>query len=200
MSFPFPTFQFAATVGEFALNAAIGAMGRALDLLTTHYVTRQMILETNRRVQQVGWKGAVLMQIPAIVVSAFNFYIAFFIMLWSLFAAVSNLEGSYYIRDKGEEEYYRELQEMVRRTPWPKLIVGEISLLGSMVVAGFLIFVFLALNDVMGIIMVAIALICHGMLKTARGLQYLQRLRSAPLKTPEENDGANDLPESMPEQ
>jgi hypothetical protein len=199
MSFLFPAFNFPSTIGEFALNAAVGAIGRALDLASTYYVTKQMVLETNRRVQKAGWKGAVLLQIPAIAVSSVNFYIALFILLWSVFAAVSNLEGSYYIRDKGEEEYYRELQEMARRTPWRKLVAGEMSLLGTMVLAGFLIIVFVGLNDVLGLVIVALALICHGMLKTMRGLQYLQRLRTSPLRTLQSGETSQLKGEPAPE-
>lgn len=186
MSLSFPAIHFAATVEEFLLNAALTALGRVLDLASTYYVTRQMVLETNRRVQKAGWRGAILLQIPAIIAGALNTYIAFFLMLWSLFVAASNLEGSYYVREKGEEAYYRELREMVKRTPWRKLVLGEINLLGSMVIAGILLFVFLALQDGLGIAMVALALIVHGTMKTVRAIQYLKRLRSTPAKTTDE--------------
>ncbi len=186
MSINFPGFHLAANVEEFLLNAALAALGRILDLVSTYYVTRQMVLETNRRVQKAGWRGAILMQIPAIVVGAFNTYISFFILLWSIFVAASNLEGSYYVREKGEEAYYKELREMVKRTSWRKLVVGEINLLGSMVVAGILLFVFLAVQDSVGIMMVALALIVHGAMKTVRSLQYLKRLRVTPEKSPAE--------------
>ncbi len=182
MTFDFPAFHLAFTVEEVLLNAALTALGRLADLASTYYVTKQMVLETNRRVQKAGWRGAVLLQIPAIVVGAFNTYIAFFILLWSLFVAASNLEGSYYIRDKGEEAYYKELREMVKRTSWRKLVLGEVNLLGSMVVAGILLFVFLGFQDGLGIIMVALALIVHGSLKTVRAIQYLKRLRAQPDK------------------
>ncbi len=186
MSFYFPAFHLSATVEEFLLNAALTALGRILDLTSTHYVTRQLLLETNRRVQKAGWRGAILMQIPAIVVGSFNTYIAFFILLWSIFVAASNLEGSYYVREKGEEAYYKELREMVKRTSWRKLIIGEINLIASMVVAGVLLFVFLAMEDSLGIMMVALALIAHGTMKTVRALQYLKRLRGTPEKSAEE--------------
>lgn len=61
MQLAFLEFQIASTVGEFALNAAIGALGRALDLLSPHYVTRQMVLETNRRLQRAVWRGTALL-------------------------------------------------------------------------------------------------------------------------------------------
>ena len=51
MSFNFPGFHLSATVEEFLLNAALTALGRILDLVSTYYVTKQMVLETNRRVQ-----------------------------------------------------------------------------------------------------------------------------------------------------
>ncbi len=192
MSFNFPVFHLAATVEEYLVNAALAALGRVLDLASTFYVTRQMVLETNRRVQKAGWRGAILLQIPAVVVGGFNTYVAFFILLWSIFVAASNLEGSYYIRDKGEEAYYKELREMVKRTSWHKLVIGEINLLGSMVVGGILLLVFLGLQDGMGIFMVALALITHGSMKTVRAILYLKRLRSAEEKSAEEKTPGSD--------
>ncbi len=177
MSLDFSAFHIATTVEEFFLNAVLTGLGRMLDLATTYYVTRQMVLETNRRIQKAGWRGAILLQIPAIVVGAFNTYIAFFILMWSVFVATSNLEGSYYVRDKGEDAYFKELRELVNRTPWRKLVLGEINLLGSMVIAGILLLVFLGLQDGLGIFMVALALIVHGILKTVKAIQYLKRLR-----------------------
>jgi hypothetical protein len=177
MSLDFSAFHLATTVEEFFLNAVLTGLGRMFDLITTYYVTRQMVLETNRRVQKAGWRGAILLQIPAIVVGAFNTYIAFFILMWSVFVATSNLEGSYYVRDKGEDAYFKELRELVNRTPWRKLVLGEINLLGSMVIAGILLLVFLGLQDGLGIFMVALALIVHGILKTVKAIQYLKRLR-----------------------
>ncbi|MCK4238228.1 MAG: hypothetical protein KAX33_03840, partial [Candidatus Lokiarchaeota archaeon] len=84
------------------INLLIVCVGRALDILSTYYVTAKLKLETNKLARKIGWKGMILVQIPILILGSLDFYLALFIFLWSLYLFANNLESSWYIRDKGE--------------------------------------------------------------------------------------------------
>ncbi|MFO8019015.1 MAG: hypothetical protein R6U96_10290 [Promethearchaeia archaeon] len=163
---------------QYLINGAIVVSGRSLDILSTRYVTRDLKLETNKLAQKVGWKGMVLIQIPLLILGALDFYFAFFIFIWSLFLTANNIQGSWYVKHVGEEEYHKELEESVKRSSNLKIIIGEISYLLSFTCSGILILVFLVVyRDYVAIFFIALALIFQGILATLRSVSYLIELR-----------------------
>ena len=93
---------------QFVINALITILGRSLDLLSTRYVSKELKLETNKLARRIGWRGMILMQIPIVALGALDFYFSFFILWWSIFLFANNIEGSWYIKEVGEEKSYRE--------------------------------------------------------------------------------------------
>lgn len=174
---------------QYFINGLIALIGRSLDILSTRYVTKELKLETNKLAQKLGWKGMILMQIPLIVLGTLDFYFAFFIFLWSLLLCANNIEGSWYIRDVGEEEYQKELQESVKHTSSMKILIGEISSLLSFTCAGILILVFLFLfRDLIAVFFIALALILQGILATLRSVSYLVTLGKEDAEEGEKNN------------
>lgn len=175
---------------QYLINAMLVICGRALDILSTAYVTRDLKLETNKLAQKVGWKGMILMQAIVVILGSLDFYIAFFIFMWSLLLFGNNIEGSWYVKEVGEEEYYNEISEQVKKTkPW-KIFLAETSHMINFSVAGILILLSVFFfHDYMIIFFVCLALICQGFLGTMRSLMYLLSLRK------EEEDKKNEKDE-----
>ncbi|MGQ4875737.1 MAG: hypothetical protein ACP6IY_16865 [Promethearchaeia archaeon] len=163
---------------QYLINAFIVILGRSLDILSTRYVTKDLKLETNKLAQKVGWRGMILMQSIIVVLGALDFYLAFFIFIWSLFLCANNIEGSWYIREVGEDEYYEDLTKRAKESKFWKIFIAEISHILNFSVAGALILLFLFIfNDLIAVLFICIALICQGFLGTIRSLLYLSRLR-----------------------
>ncbi|MFW9899413.1 MAG: hypothetical protein ACFFDO_09175, partial [Candidatus Thorarchaeota archaeon] len=163
---------------QYFINAFIVIIGRSLDILSTRYVTKELKLETNKLAQKIGWKGMILIQIPLIIIGALDFYFAFFIFIWSLFLFANNIEGSWYVKEVGEESYQKELKRRVEKSKTWKIIFGELSHLLTFSIAGLLIVIFLfIIKDLLIVILIAISLICHGILGTIRSIQYLISLK-----------------------
>jgi uncharacterized membrane protein len=147
---------------------------RSLDILSTRYVTKELKLETNKLARKIGWKGMILMQIPLILLGVLDFYFAFFIFMWSLFLLANNLEGSWYVKEVGEDAYKKELERKVKASKNWKIVLGELSSILTFVVSGILIIVFLfVFNDIIAVLFIALALILQGFLSTFRSLKYL---------------------------
>ena len=163
---------------QYLINAFIVIIGRSLDILSTRYVTKELKLETNKLAQKIGWKGMILIQIPLIIIGALDFYFAFFIFIWSLFLFANNIEGSWYVKEIGEDSYQKELKIRVKKSKTWKIVFGELSSLVSFTLAGILILVFLfIIKDLIIVILIAITLISHGLLGTIRSILYLIRLK-----------------------
>ena len=128
---------------QYLINALIVIIGRSLDLISTRYVTKELKLETNKLAKKLGWKGMILIQIPLVILGSLDFYLAFFIFVWSLFLCANNIEGSWYVKEVGETEYHEELKEQVEKTKTSRLIIGEISYLLTFTASGILILLFL---------------------------------------------------------
>ena len=165
-------------VWQYILNAIIVIFARSLDIVSTRYVTKELKLETNKLAKKVGWRGMILMQIPTVILGALDFYLALFILVWSLLLFANNIEGSWYVKEIGEESYQKELKtHLVKAKTW-QVVLGEISYLLTFTVSGILIIVFLfVFNDLIAIFFIALALICEGFIATVRGLSYLLELR-----------------------
>ncbi len=163
---------------QYFINAFIVIIGRSLDILSTRYVTKELKLETNKLAQKIGWKGMILIQIPLIIIGALDFYFAFFIFIWSLFLFANNIEGSWYVKEVGEESYQKELKRRIEKSKTWKIIFGELSYLLTFSIAGILILFFLfIIKDLLIVILIAVSLICHGILGTIRSIQYLIALK-----------------------
>jgi VIT1/CCC1 family predicted Fe2+/Mn2+ transporter len=165
-------------LSQYFINGLIAFIGRSLDFLSTRYVTKELKLETNKLAQKIGWKGMLIIQIPLIFLGALDFYFAFFIFIWSLFLCANNIEGSWYVKNVGEEEYQNELEEGAKNTSIAKIILGEISYLLSFTCSGILILIFIfILHDLIAVFFIALALIFQGILATLRSVSYLIDLR-----------------------
>ncbi|TFG11998.1 MAG: hypothetical protein EU535_06655 [Promethearchaeota archaeon] len=163
---------------QYIINAIIVIVGRSLDILSTRYVTKELKLETNKLARKLGWKGILLIQIPLIIVGCLEFYFAFFIFFWSLFLFANNIEGSWYVKEIGEDKYQEELKICLTKSkPW-KIIFGEISSIFTFTFSGILILLFLfVFNDLIAVLFICLALICQGALSTFRSIQYLFYLK-----------------------
>ena len=163
---------------QYLINAFIVIIGRSLDILSTRYVTKELKLETNKLAQKIGWKGMILIQIPIVIIGALDFYFAFFIFIWSLFLFANNIEGSWYVKEVGEDSYQKELKNHVKKSKTWKIVFGELSHVLTFTIAGILILVFLfIIKDILIVILIAITLISHGLLGTIRSILYLIRLK-----------------------
>lgn len=163
---------------QYFINVFIVIVGRSLDILSTRYVTKELKLETNKLAKRLGWKGMILMQIPIVILGALDFYFAFFIFFWSLFLFANNIEGSWYVREVGEDAYYEELKQRVKNAKTCKIVFGELSYIMTFTLAGFLILIFLFIfKDLFAVFLIALALICQGLLGSIRSILYLIRLK-----------------------
>ena len=163
---------------HYFVNAMIVIIGRSLDILSTRYVTKELKLETNKLAQKMGWKGMVLIQIPLIIIGSLHFYFAFFIFIWSLFLFANNIEGSWYVREVGEDAYQDELRNHAKKAKTWKIVFSEFSSLLTFTLSGIFIIVFLLIiKDLVIVILIALALICQGLLGTIRSTLYIIRLK-----------------------
>jgi len=163
---------------QYLINLFIVIIGRTLDILSTRYVTKELKLETNKLARKLGWKGMILIQIPLIIIGSLDFYFAFFIFVWSLFLFANNIQGSWYVREIGEDKYQEELKNRVKNSKAWKIIFGELSNLLTFTLAGIFILVFIfIINDLMAVFFICLALIFQGLLGTFRSIRYLFDLK-----------------------
>ncbi|MFX0142788.1 MAG: hypothetical protein ACFE9C_01825 [Candidatus Hodarchaeota archaeon] len=163
---------------QFLVNAIITIIGRALDILSTRYVTKELKLETNKIARRIGWKGMILIQIPIIILGSLDFYLSFFIFWWSIFLFANNIEGSWYIKQAGEEAYHKELQDRLRKSKTWKILFSEISSFLKFTLAGTFILIFLfVFNDFIAVFLIALALIIQGIFGTISSVIYLLDLK-----------------------
>jgi len=146
--------------------------------MSTRYVTKELKLETNRLARKIGWKGMLLMQIPIIILGSLDFYFSFFIFCWSLFLFANNIEGSWYIKQAGEESYQKELKERLNESKTWKIVFSELSSLLKFTLAGIFILVFVfVFNDLIAVLLISLALIIQGIFGTISSIIYLLDLR-----------------------
>lgn len=163
---------------QYLINALIVIIGRSLDILSTRYVTKELKLETNRLAKRLGWKGMILIQIPLVILGSLHIYFAFFIFIWSLFLFANNIEGSWYVREVGEDAYQDELRNHAKKTKTWKIVLSEFSYVLTFTLSGILIIVFLfIIPNLIIVILIALALICQGLLGTIRSILYIIRLK-----------------------
>ncbi|MFX0036046.1 MAG: hypothetical protein ACFE9I_10450 [Candidatus Hermodarchaeota archaeon] len=165
------------------INALITVIGRLLDILSTRYVTKELKLETNKIARRIGWKGMILLQIPIIVLGSLDFYFSFFIFWWSIFLFANNIEGSWYIKEVGEDEYQKEVKHRLEKSKIWKIIFSELSSVIKFTLAGIFILLFLfIIKDILAVFLIALALIIQGIFGTISSITYLLELRKNKLK------------------
>ncbi|MFX1273511.1 MAG: hypothetical protein ACFFBP_21000 [Promethearchaeota archaeon] len=171
---------------QYIINAIIAILGRSLDIISTRYVSKELKLETNKFARRLGWPGAILIQIPLIILGSLDFYLALFLFVWSFYLFANNLEGSWYVKQVGEEQYKNELKDQLNQSKTLKIILGEISSLLTYTISGILILIFIfVFNDFIGVVFICSALIFQGIVGTIRSIKYLFELKKE--KTLEEN-------------
>ncbi len=163
---------------QYVINFLICIIGRSLDLLSTRYVTKDLKLETNKLAKRIGWRGMVLVQIPIIVLGTLDFYISFFIFWWSMLLFANNIEGSWYIKEVGEDKYYRELKTNVSKSKTWKIVMSEFSNILKFTLAGIFILIFLfVLDDLLAVFLIAFSLIIEGLIGSISSIIYLIGLK-----------------------
>jgi VIT1/CCC1 family predicted Fe2+/Mn2+ transporter len=160
------------------INATITIIGRLLDMLSTRYVTKELKLETNRIARRIGWKGMIILQIPIIILGSLDFYFSFFILWWSIFLFANNIEGSWYIKQAGEDEYQKEIKIRLETSQTWKIVFSELSSVLKFTLAGIFIIVFLfVFNDLLAVFLIALALLIQGVFGTISSIIYLLDLK-----------------------
>ncbi len=163
---------------QFIINAFIAIIGRLLDILSTRYVTKELKLETNKIARRLGWRWMIVLQIPIVVLGSLDFYFSFFILWWSIFLFANNIEGSWYIKEAGEEEYQKEIKSRLEKSKKWKIMFSELSSLLKFTLAGIFIIVFLfVFKDLLAIFLIALALIIQGVFGTISSILYLLDLK-----------------------
>ncbi|UCC18943.1 MAG: hypothetical protein JSV62_12655 [Promethearchaeota archaeon] len=165
---------------QFLINAVITIIGRLLDMLSTRYVTKELKLETNKLARKIGWRGMILMQIPIVILGSLDFYFSFFILWWSLLLFANNIEGSWYIKDVGEEEYQKEIKVRLKNSKAWKIAISEISSILKFTLAGVFIIIFLfVFNDYLAVFLISLALIIQGIFGAISSILYLLELKKS---------------------
>ena len=160
------------------INAIITIFGRLLDILSTRYVTKELKLETNKIARRLGWRWMIILQIPIVILGSLDFYFSFFILWWSIFLFANNIEGSWYIKEAGEEEYQKEIKSRLEKSKKWKIMFSELSSLLKFTLAGIFIIVFLfVFKDLLAIFLIALALIVQGVFGTISSILYLLELK-----------------------
>ena len=163
---------------QLIINAIITIIGRLLDILSTRYVTKELKLETNKIARKIGWRGMILLQIPIVILGSLDFYFSFFILWWSIFLFANNIEGSWYIKEAGEEEYQKEIKTRLEKSKKWKIMFSELSSLLKFTLVGIFIMIFLfVFRDLLAIFLIALALIIQGVFGTISSILYLLDLK-----------------------
>ena len=162
----------------YLINIFVVIFARFLDIFSTYYVSKELQLETNKLARKLGWKGMIVMQIPIIILGSLDFYFALFIFCWSLLLFGNNIQGSWYIKKIGENNYQKELSSHLESVkPW-KIIISELSYLLTFTFTGLMILISIFIfNDKIAVFFISLALICQGIIGTVRTIRYLFELK-----------------------
>ena len=171
---------------QYLINAFLTFIGRSLDILSTRYVSKELKLETNKIAKRVGWKGMILMQIPIIVLGSLDFYFSFFILWWSILIFANNIEGSWYIKEIGEDQYHRDLEARVKKSKTWKIVFSELSSILRFTAAGIFIIIFLFIfKDLLAVLLISLALIIQGIFGTVSSILYLIKMKKEKIQNKE---------------
>ncbi|NVM55119.1 MAG: hypothetical protein HWN66_15545 [Candidatus Helarchaeota archaeon] len=183
-------------------NIAITALGRVLDLLSTYYITPNLKLETNRLVGRLGWKGSILLQIPALILGGLLRPVAIFFLAWSIIIAASNISGAWFVRNfpGGDIKYAELLKRSAQKAKLRNIILDEIPPLILYVVPNSLIWLWIYIeegyildlliqeNFLSYILIITGALMLHGIMSFIRNFLYIYRLKREVEKESEDRE------------
>ncbi len=175
----------------YLFNLGITALGRALDLISTYYITPNLKLETNKIVGRFGWKGAILIQIPVIIFGTFFRPIAIFFLVWSIIIAASNISGAWFIRHfpGGDVKYSEFLKNAAKKAKLRNILLDEITPLILFALPSLLFWIWVQLEGFIildlileetflsYLLIITGALILHGFMSFIRNFLYIYRLR-----------------------
>ncbi|MBS7288955.1 MAG: hypothetical protein KIH01_09540, partial [Candidatus Freyarchaeota archaeon] len=126
----------------------------------------------------------VVLQLPVVALSSLHVSVALFVFFFSLFLAAGNIQGAWFVRGVGEDEYFRLMVEAVGRAKWREVVASEVAHLALYVTpAAALAWVIFAspsfsLWDMYVLALpILLAFAFYGCLGTFRMLTYLHRLR-----------------------
>lgn len=187
------------------LNILCSGIGRALDLLSTYYITPHLKLETNWLIRRLGWKGSIVLQIPLIVLGTFFREIAIFLLAWSIIIASSNISGAWFVRNlpEGDEKYFELLKSSARRAKYRNIVLDESTPLIIFVIPNILIWIWIQLEVgnifdlifqetfVSYILIITGALILHGIMSFIRNILYILRLKREEAQPPEKKEASS---------
>jgi hypothetical protein len=194
------------TVLYYLINAGITAVGRALDLLSTYYITPNLELETNTLISRLGWKGSVLLQVPLVVFGALIRPAAVFFFAWSIIIAASNISGAWFVRNLpgGDAQYADLLEQSAKKAKLRNIILDESPPLVFYTIPNILVWIaiHLGVGNVIDllvqetfisyVLVVTGAFMFHGVMGFIRNVLYINKLRK---KKPTEA-GAEERPTS----
>ena len=128
---------------RYLVNLAIAVTGRALDILSTLYVTPTLEEELNPIVKRTGWKWWILLNIVVCAIFAFWFNPSLMLSVMGVLAASHNINQLWVVHmTKGQKELktYRELEEKVN----PKIAcISDISYEVAICLIGGVIIIYL---------------------------------------------------------
>jgi hypothetical protein len=189
----------------YLLNVGLSVLGRALDLLSTYYITPHLKLETNWLIRKLGWKGSLILQIPLIVLGTFSRELAIFILAWSIIIASSNISGAWFVRNlpEGDEKYFELLRSSAIRARFRNIVLDESPPLVLFVIPNVLIWIWIELEIgnvfdlifqgtfISYILIITGALIFHGVMSFIRNILYVSRLKREEKQRMELNQTSN---------
>jgi hypothetical protein len=175
----------------YLLNVGLGLLGRALDLVSTYYITPHLKLETNWLIRRLGWKGSIILQIPLILLGTFFRELAIFILVWSIIVASSNISGAWFVRNlpEGDEKYFELLRASAQRAKFRNILLDESPPLVLFVIPNVLIWIWIHLEVgntfdllfqgtfISYVLIITAALILHGSMSFIRNILYVSRLK-----------------------
>ncbi|MHA1131761.1 MAG: hypothetical protein ACTSQI_00140 [Candidatus Helarchaeota archaeon] len=175
----------------YGINAGITALGRALDLLSTYYITPNLEMETNTLIKKLGYRNSILLQVPLIIFGALLRPIAVFFFAWSVIIASSNISGAWFVRNLpgGDKEYTKLLRQSSKKAKWRNILLDESPPLILYSVPSIFVWVgiHLEIGNVMDLLLeesflsyvliITGALMLHGIMGFLRNILYINRLR-----------------------
>jgi len=129
----------------YLINLGIAGLGRFLDIGSTWYASRTLLLESNLLAKKMGWKGILIFNIAICFLAAIDFHLSLIIFVVSALAASNNVGKAWVTQTVGEEEYSEIFKEWVRKAELKRLVFSNIG--GSIIFLSIgLILMFLTSN------------------------------------------------------
>ena len=111
----------------YLINLILCGLGRFLDIGSTWYASRTLLLESNLLAKKMGWKGILIFNIAICFLAAIDFHLSLIIFVVSALAASNNVGKAWVTQTVGEEEYSEIFKEWVRRAELKRLVFSNIG-------------------------------------------------------------------------